>query len=527
MNSFWQKNRPILGQPLSLTFALTLAILFALISGLAGVRTVRQWREEIIDRNMALTAQASRDLAASAGDYFCGLPRAGSSADPAGHEAADLQLSLLATQVFTLSTGLKGGFWVISENEFMGYANPWSPPPAPAYGPPPRSHTLILEQVRETIRTKQPIVQLHQFESMSVSGPVFPLATEPILCDGSVVGVVWSRIHIERELPATRLGQYLNATALVAMIAFLLALVTALHQWREIRSLNASLQLIEEDPSHRLAIRRGMFGSIRLAINKMVDSLETEFTRSRSLEEKLHQQDKMAALGQLLAGVAHEVNTPLAILKTRIQIWQRDMNRFTAETGQPPPLTGESMEMVLNEINRLSDLLRKLLHFSRPIRADKMEPLAADDLIRHTVLFIKPRLLEKRIDLTLDFNAPDATIHGDADALHQVFLNILTNAVGILGKEGRITVTTRLTEESGELVVDLEDSGPGLNQEDRIKVFTPFFTTRHGGSGLGLSIAFEIIRAHKGRIEFVEPHKLGGAHCRVTLPLITPGTEES
>ena len=156
MNSFWQKNRPILGQPLSLTFALTLAILFALISGLAGVRTVRQWREEIIDRNMALTAQASRDLAASAGDYFCGLPRAGSSADPAGHEAADLQLTLLATQVFTTSTGLKGGFWVISENEFMGYANPWSPPPAPAFGPPPRSHTIILDQVRETIRTKNP-----------------------------------------------------------------------------------------------------------------------------------------------------------------------------------------------------------------------------------------------------------------------------------------------------------------------------------------------------------------------------------
>jgi len=526
MSSFWQKNRPLLGQPLSLTVVLILVILFVLISGLAGVRTVRQWRDEIIDRNIALTAESSRKLAANAEDYFCGLPRVDTSADLAVPDSVDLRLALLATEVFNLATGLKGGFWVVAENEFMGYANPWSPPPAPAYGPPPRSHAIILDQVQETIRTNRPIVRLHQFESVSVSGPIFPLATELVMCDGFVVAVAWSRIHIERELPATKLGRYLNVTALVAMIAFLLALVTALHQWREIRSLNANLKLIEQDPIHRMAIRRGMFGSIRLAINRMVDALESEFTRSRALEDKLHQRDKMAALGQLLAGVAHEVKTPLAILKTRVQIWQRDLDRFTAETGQSSPLTGESMELVLNEINRLSDLLRKLLHFSRPIRTDKMESLEANDLIRHTALFIKPRLLEKHIDLELNLDATDATVHGDGDALHQVFLNILTNSVGVLGEGGRIAVTTRTDENGRDLVVDLEDSGPGLAEGDRDRVFTPFFTTRHGGSGLGLSIAYEIIQAHKGRIEFAEPEDLSGAHCRVTLPLITSGTEE-
>jgi len=527
MNSFWQKNRPILGQPLSLTVVLILVILFLMISGLAGVRTVRQWRTEIIDRNIALTVVASGELVAKSRDYLCEWSRREAVPESESPEEVDLQLTMLATGVFNSAPGLKGGFWVVTENEFMGYANPWSPPPAPAFGPPPRSHGIILEQVRETIRTNQPIVRLHQFESISVSGPVFPLATEPVLCDGSVVAVAWSRIHIERELPATKLGRYLNVTALVAMIAFLLALVTALHQLREIRSLNANLELIEQDPSQRMNLRRGMFGSIRLAINRMLNALETEFKRSRSLEDQLHQQDKMAALGQLLACVAHEVKTPLAILKTRVQIWQRDVDKFTAETGQPAPLTGESMELVINEINRLSDLLRKLLHFSRPIRTDKMEPLAVDELLRNTVQFVKPRLMEKRVDLELDLNTSGTVVHGEADALHQVFLNVLTNSLGELGEGGRIAVATRLAEDGSTMVVDLEDSGPGLTRDIRSQVFTPFFSARHGGSGLGLSIAYEIIQAHGGRIEFADPERLSGAHCVVTLPLANARTGES
>lgn len=524
MNATLDRLRSTLSQPHALIAVL---VLVALIGGLLGVRTIRRWRTEVIETNMALSANAARQLAVNASAYLADLPREPDGTFAVHADTLDLQLTLLATRYFATSPGLKGGFWMIAADEFMGYSNPWSPPPAPAYGPPPRSYAIILGQIKETIATGESVVRLHEFETVSVSKPVFPLATEPVTTGDGMVGVAWARIHIERLLPAPVLGRYINVTAFVGVFAFLAVLLTTLHQRREIRSLNASLQLIERDPDHRLTGREGMFGSIRDAINAMMDTLEAGIRERRELEQQLHQQDKMAALGALLAGVAHEVKTPLAILKTRVQIWQRDLKRYAETTGQPQPLTEDSMQIVLHEIDRLSDLLRKLLYFSRPVRSDLMHALEADDLLRHTVLFIKPRLLEKRVDLDMHQQAGSAEILGEPDALHQVFLNILTNSVTMVDEGGRISVATQADEAAGQVVIDIADTGPGLAPEDRDKVFTPFFSRREGGAGLGLAIAYEIVGAHRGSVAFIDPVTGTGAHCRITLPLHRPPRNET
>jgi signal transduction histidine kinase len=408
---------------------------------------------------------------------------------------------------------------MLQEKDFIGYSNPWSPPPKPIFGPPPRTYALILSQIMETVDTGRPVVRLHQVESVSVATSVFPLATEPVRIDGHLVGVAWARIHIERDLPAQRLTRYLGISAIVIVFAFLAVLLTLLYQRREILSINRDLQSIERDPSHRMDPRRGMFGTISEAINTMVQSLETGNRQRRQLELDLHQQDKMAALGKLLAGVAHELKTPLAILKTRVQIWQRDLAKFAERSEQATPFSDESMQIVLHEIDRLSGLLRKLLYFSRPMRREVMRRLEADDLIRHTVVFVKPQMEEKRIDLKMELAAPEAAILGDPDALHQVFLNILTNSVEIVDEGGRLYIATRTDGETGRLVIDVEDSGPGIAPELREQVLTPFYTTREGGAGLGLAIAYEIVRAHGGTIEFIDAEHLKGAHCQVQLPL--------
>ena len=516
----WRKARQFLGQPLALTALLILAIL---VGGLLAVRAIRHWRADVIESNMTLSASAARKLVTDTEVYLNSLEtRSDERGQPVlvvDRDSLDRHLTGLATRVFEMSPGLKGGFWMVHQNAFMGYANPWSPPPKPAFGPPPRSYELILSQVAETIETGKPILRLHQFATVSVSKPVFPLATEPIYINGRIVGVAWARIHIERHLPAPRLSRYLNITALVSIVAFLAVLLTLLYQRREIRSLNRSLQSVETDPSHRLARRRGMFGSIREAINNMLSSLESGNNRRRQLEMELHQQDKMAALGNLLAGVAHELKTPLAILKTRVQIWKRDLVRFGEETGQFPPLSDDSMQIALHEIDRLSGLLRKLLFFSRPMRRELMRPLEADELIRSTVAVLEPHLTEKRIGLSTELAASGERIIGDPDALHQVLLNILNNSIQMVDEGGSIALASHADRETGRLVIDLEDSGPGIAPELREKVLTPFYTERKGGSGLGLAIAYEIVRAHGGSIEFVDAEILGGAHCRVRLPL--------
>jgi signal transduction histidine kinase len=259
----------------------------------------------------------------------------------------------------------------------------------------------------------------------------------------------------------------------------------------------------------------------------MVDSLEAENKRRLFAEEQLHQRDKMAALGKMLAGIAHQVKTPLAILKTRIEIWRMDLTRFSEETGQPPPLTGDSIKIALHEIDRLSNLLRRLLFFSRPVRKDGMRPLDADNVIRNTVSFVKPMFAEKNVGLEVDLNADGAKVIGDPDSLHEVFLNILTNSLELVDAGGRASVATSVDKESKRLVVDMKNTGPALSPEDREKVFEPFYTTRQNGTGLGLAIAYEIVRAHEGTIEFVETGNDTGAHCRLTFPVAEPVSGET
>lgn len=522
MKEPWKWWKPPTSQPVLLTLIILVAVAMVTFTTMTAIK---RWKAGIVSANLSLTELAARQLAQAGEDFFASLPDGWLDGSTLTEEddpgSLDRRLVGLTEQAFARSQGVKGGFWVPGLDRFLGYAYPTSPPPKPVFGPPPRSYQIILDQVNESIAADQPIVQLRQFDPA-----IFTLATAPVHRNGEIVAVVWARVHIERELPALKLTQYLNFGAALAFFAFLAALVVTLNQRHEIRSLNEGLSIIEEDPTHRLEQRQGMFGSIREAINTMVDSLERAHEHHKDLESRLHQKDKMAALGKLLAGMAHEVKTPLAILKTRVQIWQRDLAGFSEETGLQPPLSNESMEMVLTEINRLSDLLRKLLFFSRPLDRGKMALQDPNDIIRHTVQFIRPRILQQRVDLDLDLTSEQADIIGDADSLHQVFLNILTNSLDAGGERSRLWISSSLDPDADQVVLEFRDSGPGIDPALARKVFDPFFSTRHGGTGLGLSIAYEIVQAHQGNIRFVEPETGSGAHCVITFPRAPRAKEE-
>jgi signal transduction histidine kinase len=366
------------------------------------------------------------------------------------------------------------------------------------------------------LATDTTLSRLHQFDPA-----VFTLATVPLYVDGRTVAVVWARVHIGRDLPASKLSRYLRVIVAVTLIAFLVALLLNLQQRREIRSLNAGLRTIEQDPSHRLPARSGMFGSIRQSINAMVDAIDQAHEERKELEARLHQKAKMAALGKLLAGMAHEVKTPLAILKTRVQIWQRDLKTFSSETGMEPPLSKESIQLMLDEINRLSDLLNKLLYFARRNDSEAFSPQDLNDLLRHTILFVKPRILQQKTDLEVDLDDGPVEVLGDADGLHQVFLNVLTNSLQAMDERGRLTVRSRRDDTAGTVRVEVRDTGPGIDPKVLGHVFDPFFTTRHGGTGLGLSIAYEIMQAHGGEIHFAPVENGQGTLCVLTLPLVS------
>jgi hypothetical protein len=218
------RSRLFFARPLTL-IAVLLAVI--LVGGLLVIRTMRYWRNDIIDRNLSLTTMATRHLAAEAEKQWRDWPlrndEQGILVVAVHPDTLRQQLSRLAARVFVTAPGLKGGFWVLQENEFIGYADPWSPAPAPAFGPPPRSYPIILQQVQNTIRDGEPIARLHQFDSVSVGKTVFTLATSPVRRDGRIVAIAWARIHLERDLPASKLSRYLDIAAFVTMAAFLAA----------------------------------------------------------------------------------------------------------------------------------------------------------------------------------------------------------------------------------------------------------------------------------------------------------------
>jgi signal transduction histidine kinase len=226
----------------------------------------------------------------------------------------------------------------------------------------------------------------------------------------------------------------------------------------------------------------------------------------KALTAQLIRADRLAAMGELTAGVAHEVRNPLGVIRASVQLLddaQVDHARIH-----------EAAEVIKQEIDRLDRVIKALLDFGRPstptlVRTDINTVLA--DVVLFTNRFAKQHGVH--IEQRFEDDLPD--VYGDPDQLKQVFLNLVTNAVQAIGdSEGLIVIETR--SEGDYVETSVVDDGPGISAHDLPKVFDPFFTKRAEGTGLGLTIVHRIIDEHEGHIE-VESSG-AGTSFKVTLP---------
>ena len=230
------------------------------------------------------------------------------------------------------------------------------------------------------------------------------------------------------------------------------------------------------------------------------------------LQAELRRSERLAALGKLLAGVAHEVRNPLAGIRSTAQLWQRGV------VG----LDEESLGGLVHEVDRLEEIVSRLLQFSR---ADAQE-LAPGDL--NSVLAEAGRLAASlaepcgvRVEIELDPNLPAVAMAGPA--LLQVFRNLTSNAIQAMPKGGTLRLATRSDLNRSAVTASVADSGPGLLPEAIGHLFEPFFTTKPEGTGLGLAIAREIVLAHRGEVGASNCAEGTGAVFTVTLPALIPG----
>lgn len=491
------------------------AIIFTILVTVAAAfiySSLSKWQESMVEKNKAVcdsfagklynSAQAEIDILDSLGLMTS------KDLSSAGIKFVDSTLKVISERELKVLSGLDGGFYLVSADEFYGYAFPTSPPPVPVYGPPPRSYNIIKNQSLQSVSENRPITDVHSFDAA-----VFPLATRPIVRDSKVVCVVWVRIHIENELPIIKLKQVVNVTALISILGFLFLMLLSALLGGEIKGIQKEMEQIRFNSSLRLRKRWGMFGYITSNINQMLDTIEEEVDQRLILERQLSQKEKLASLGNMVAGVAHEVKTPLAIIKTRIQMWQKEIQNAPGISGQISP---ESMQLVIDETNRLATLVKRLLIFSRPIDK-KLKPTDINKLISEVVSFMNMKMNEMRISVVL-FLTPDLPlIQADENSIKEVIINILDNSIEAMPDGGIIKINTRVDSENERLSIEVDDQGKGISEDIINKVFDPFFTSKESGAGLGLYISYQIIKAHNGEISFIK-NTGAGIKCIINLP---------
>jgi signal transduction histidine kinase len=406
--------------------------------------------------------------------------------------------------------GLEGGIYLKSIDDFIGYSFPTSPPPVPVYGPPPRSHKIIRDQALATINSNSEIVNIHAFDPA-----VFPLATAPVHISGKAVGAVWIRVHIERELPVERLKRIINFTTILFLFGFVVMAIISIFLRSGIKNIRKELNNTRNNPGYRLKRRGGWFGFIPASINEMLNLLEKENHNRLELEKQLQQEEKMASLGRMVAGVAHEVKTPLSVVKTRVQMWEKEVQEHEYLQKKIPP---ESLKLVLEEIDRLAAMVKRLVVFSRPIHKN-LKPTDIDQLLEEVVSFIDLADSKKRIEFSKQLCQKPQLIEADSNSLRQVLINVINNSVESIQDEGLISIHTCYESEKKMATIEISDNGPGIPGDIMDKIFDPFFTLKEAGTGLGLTISHQIVTAHNGTITF-QNREQGGVKCTITLPIM-------
>jgi signal transduction histidine kinase len=247
-----------------------------------------------------------------------------------------------------------------------------------------------------------------------------------------------------------------------------------------------------------------------------------DLTRVEQLEERERLRDRLAALGEMAAAIAHEVKNPLAGIEVMAGILRRQLT--TSPDAQAV------LNDIINEAKMANAIVQDVLEFVRPIRLE-VERVSLPEVVHDAVTMAESHVPRGSTTVAVQL-APDLpTLQGDEHQLRQLFTNLLTNGFEALGGTGRVEIRASVTEEdhgtaadpkpTAMVMIEVLDNGPGVPREIAEKVFSPFFTTKAQGSGLGLAIVRKIVDAHDGRID-LSTRPGGGACFRITLPVSSP-----
>ena len=230
-------------------------------------------------------------------------------------------------------------------------------------------------------------------------------------------------------------------------------------------------------------------------------------TTVKKLEDQVRRGERLAAVGQLASGIAHEIRNPLGIIKTISQTINQDVRDEDLKEG---------LDIIKYEIDRANKVIQGLLDFAKP---NKIQDCRIDlgKLLEELVLVTRKFGKQQNVELILN-RMKESKIEGDPDKLKQAFVNIILNGIQAMKNGGKLEITLG-NSEGKWIIISFKDEGEGISEEVFDQIFNPFFTTKESGTGLGLSITHRIIEEHNGKIEF-NSKLWEGTEVKVYLPLL-------
>jgi signal transduction histidine kinase len=403
--------------------------------------------------------------------------------------------------------GVEGGFYAAQGSRLLGYAYPTYEGSGPKTDIPAAERPTI-ERVAERAVATHALVT----EEVPAGSDVILFQAQPLLEDGTPIGAVW----LMHRLTGVRSPQhrlYLAALLLLLSVAAVSTAVSLLFTRRLDRGvarIEGALHAMEERFDTAVpAVGITELDRIGAAITQLGQTLHEHAGRRAALEVSLRQADRLAVLGRMVAGVAHEVRNPLASIKLKLHL--------TRGAWPSAERLHDTFEVIQAEVDRLDRLVERLLLLGRP-----WEPAGRPTDLSH---FLGERLgmwearaaaQRTRVEVA-PTGASDGSVTLDRDRVGQILDNLVTNALEALaGQGGAIRIEVERPS-SNAIILVVTDTGPGVPPEAAAHIFEPFFTTKDGGTGLGLFLSAELARRLGGELRYRPPPE-GGARFEVQVP---------
>jgi two-component system NtrC family sensor kinase len=257
---------------------------------------------------------------------------------------------------------------------------------------------------------------------------------------------------------------------------------------------------------HLLAQSRRLYSRL----DKSHQELKISHDELEQAQRQLIQSEKLASIGQLAAGVAHELNNPLGTITLFSSMLKKDLAHNEK--------WDKDITLIIQEAERAAKIVKDLLSFSRET---KLKPglVNINSIIEEAVSLLIKRSLFRNIRVKQELAPSVPTTFADPDLLKQVFINIVLNGAQAMEGSGDLTVRSRFVGKKNEIQIEIEDTGSGIEEKHLARLFDPFFTTKEKGTGLGLALVYGIVSKHKGRID-VKSEKGKGATFFINMPVL-------